>query len=149
MFIQIAIGTGLLIISILIGAVSAWGIELAFLRSHRWLMREPHRPKLMIVVAGVALWVLGILTAGTWIWAGAFYALGIFATMEESVYFALVAFTTLGFGDILLPVEWRLLAGMAATNGLLNFGALTALLVEALRHVRLGQVEQRRRSGKP
>ncbi len=145
MFIQIAIGAGLLLISILIAAVSAWVMEILFQRAHGWLMREPHRPKLVALIVAVSLWVLGIITAGVWIWAGAFYALGIFPTLEEAVYFAIVSYTTLGFGDVLLPVEWRLLAGMAAANGLLNFGLLTALLVEALRHVRLGQVEHRRR----
>mgnify|MGYP003674721669 CR=1 FL=1 len=55
---------------------------------------------------------------------------------EESVYFGFVAFTTLGFGDILLPLQWRLLGGMAAANGLLNFGLLTAVIVETLRQVR-------------
>jgi hypothetical protein len=70
--------------------------------------------------------------------------LGIFETLEEAVYFALVSYTTLGFGDVLLEKEWRLLSGMAAANGLLNFGLLTALLVEALRHIRLGQMDVRR-----
>ena len=63
------------------------------------------------------------------------------------MYFSLVSFTTLGFGDVLFPPEWRLLSGMAAANGLLNFGLLTALLVEALRHVRLGQMNARDRRG--
>lgn len=149
MLIQIAIGSGLLLASILIAAISAWVMELTFMRGHDWLMREPHRPKLMALIVGVSLWILGIVTAGVWLWAGALYALGIFQTLEESVYFSIVTYTTLGFGDVLLPKEWRLLAGMAAANGLLNFGLLTALLVEALRHVRLGQVETRRNaSGK-
>jgi voltage-gated potassium channel Kch len=143
MNIQIALGTGLLLTSILLAAGSAWVMEVAFLRGNDWLMREPHRPKLVILIAGVSLWILGVITAGIWVWAGAFYALGVFSSLEESVYFAMVTFTTLGFGDVLLPMEWRLLAGMAAANGLLNFGLLTALLVEALRHVRLGQVSNR------
>ena len=33
-------------------------------------------------------------------WAVAFHRLGVFANAEESAYFALVSFTTLGFGDI-------------------------------------------------
>ena len=81
---------------------------------------------------------------GVWVWAAAFLELGAFSTLEESVYFALVVFTTLGLGDVILPMEWRLLAGMAAANGFLNFGLLTALLIEALRQVRLAQVEKRR-----
>jgi hypothetical protein len=144
-FLQIALGSGLLLVSILIAALSAWAMESLFARFHTWLMREPHRPKLMLVMLFASLWVLGIVTAGVWIWAFAFWALDIFVTFEEAVYFALVSFTTLGYGDILLPTQWRILGGMAAANGLLNIGLLTALLVEALRHVRLGQVDARRR----
>ena len=66
---------------------------------------------------------------------------GIFESFEASVYFALVAFTTLGFGDILLPLEWRLLAGLAAANGLLIFGIFTAMLVETIRETRSRQRE--------
>jgi hypothetical protein len=80
-----------------------------------------------------------MMTLAVWIWAIAFYALGVFITVEASVYFSLVAFTTLGFGDILLPQEWRLLGGICAANGLLMIGLLTAILVEALRETRLKQ----------
>ena len=73
-------------------------------------------------------------------WAFAMMGLGIFDSLELSVYFSLVAFTTLGFGEILLPEEWRLLGGMAAANGLLNFGLVTAILVEALRQIRTHQI---------
>jgi hypothetical protein len=41
------------------------------------------------------------------------------------------------------PPAWRILAAMAAVNGFLSFGLLTALLVEALRQVRLAQLERR------
>ena len=79
------------------------------------------------------------MTVSVWIWAIAFWSLQIFTTFEACVYFSLVAFTTLGFGDILLPVKWRLLAGMSAANGLLIFGLLTAMLVETLRQTRSRQ----------
>jgi hypothetical protein len=103
-----------------------------------------HRPKLVLMIAGVSLWVLGVITAGVWLWAFAYLWIGAFGTLEEAVYFSLVCFTTLGFGDVLLPQDWRILAGMTAANGFLNFGLLTALLIEALRQIRLGQVERRK-----
>jgi Ion channel len=142
-FIQIALGSVLLLASILTTAISAWVMEVAYGRSHGWLMREPHRLKLMAMIAVVSVWVLGVITAGIWIWAVAFHVLGVFTSLEEAVYFAMVTYTTLGFGDLLLPQEWRLLGGMAAANGLLNFGLLTALFVEALRHVHIGQLRSR------
>ena len=66
--------------------------------------------------------------------------LGLFDALEPAVYFALVSFTTLGYGDLLLPDGWRLLGGMAAANGFMTFGILIASLVEALRHVRVAQI---------
>jgi hypothetical protein len=140
MFLQIIIGSAVLLTTIFIAAASALLAETAFIRAHRWLLREPHRPKMFFLLAAVSVWVLAIITVGVWLWAGVFFGLGAFSTLEEAVYFAIVSFTTLGFGDVLLPPEWRVLAGMAAANGLLNFGLLTALMVEALRAVRLGQI---------
>lgn len=75
-----------------------------------------------------------------WLWAVAFHLLGIFAGFEEAMYFTLVSFTTLGYGDVLMPREWRILGGLAAANGLLSFGLMTALMVESLRHVRVRQI---------
>ncbi len=141
MFVQIALGTALMLLSILIAGVSYWLMETWLTRSRPWLTRAPHRPKLVLVLGVAAVWIMAQMTAGVWIWALTMMALGVFDTLELSVYFALVAFTTLGFGDVLLPMEWRLLGGMAAANGLLNIGLVTALLVETLRQVRLQQLE--------
>jgi hypothetical protein len=145
MFLQIAVGSVLLVVNITIAAVAAMLLEVFFVAIHPWLMREPHRPKLVVLLVGVSVWVLGVITLGTWVWAMALDELGAFATLEQALYFSLVAYTTLGLGDIVPAPEWRLLAGMEAANGLLNFGLLTALLIEALRQIRLGQVEQKKR----
>ncbi len=145
MFIQIALGSGLLVIHVMIMAIAAFLLEVAFRKVHPWLISPPQRPKLLVMLVAVCLWVLAVVTTGVWIWALAYYALGAFATVEESLYFSLVAFTTLGLGDVVAPQEWRILSVMAAVNGFLSFGLLTALLVEALRQVRLAQLEIRHR----
>jgi hypothetical protein len=145
MLTQIAIGTVLLIVNITLAAIAAMALEVMFQKAHPWLMREPHRPKLVLLVAGVSLWLLGVITLGVWVWAGAYYWLGAFPTLEESVYFSIVAYTTLGLGDLVLPQAWRILAGMEAANGFINFGLLCALMIEALRQIRLGQVQWRNR----
>jgi hypothetical protein len=145
MIIQILVGSCLMLTSILVAGISFWFMEVMLLRVTPWFLREPHRPKLMLALSLAAVWSLWLVTAGVWTWAIAFRLMGLFPTMEQAVYFALVSFTTLGFGDVLLPKEWQLLGGMAAANGLLNFGLLIAVLVDALRHVRIGQIEARQR----
>lgn len=76
------------------------------------------------------------MTVGVWLWAFVFIHLNIFPSLEEAVYYSLVAYTTLGLGDVVVPVEWRLLGGMTGANGFLMFGLLTAMLTDALRHIR-------------
>jgi Na+/H+ antiporter NhaC len=51
----------------------------------------------------------------------------------DLVYFAFVNYTTLGYGDILPAVRWRLLGPMTAMNGVLLFAWSTAVIFEVLR----------------
>ena len=139
MLTQLALGSLLTLVTIVIAALSWWAHDSSLRRWQGWATRPPHGPKLMAVLSLSLIWTLGMMTIAVWVWAFALYLLRIFVEFEASVYFALVAFTTLGFGDILLPIEWRLLGGMAAANGLLMFGLLTAILVEILRETRSQQ----------
>lgn len=145
MFVQITVGTCLMLLGMAVAGFSFWGMEVLLARANPWFLREPHRPKMMLALVAAGVWSMWLVTVGVWIWAIAFRLMGLFPTMEQAMYFALVSFTTLGYGDVLLPPEWQLLGGMAAANGFLNFGLLIAILVEALRHVRLGQLEARQR----
>lgn len=49
-------------------------------------------------------------------------------SFEETVYFSVVTYTTLGYGDITLGPDWRLLSGIEALNGILLVGWTSALL---------------------
>lgn len=138
---QIAIGAALIVITIALAAFGFMLMEAALIRARRFLFKPPFRTKLFVLLVLVVLWILLVATSGVWLWAAVFVWLDLFATWEAAVYFALVTFTTLGFGDVLLPLEWRLLSGMAAINGLLIIGLQTAMLIELLRQVRRFQNE--------
>lgn len=139
MFIQIVLGTFMMLVSILGAGLSFWAMEVLLLRYRDWMTLPPHRPKLLLILCVSSVWIMGQVAMGVWLWAALFWSLGLLPTFETTVYFSLASYTTLGFGDVLLPQDWRLLGGMAAANGLLNFGLLTAVLVETLRQVRLSQ----------
>ena len=50
-------------------------------------------------------------------------------TFEQSLYFSAVTYSSLGYGDMVIPEEgWRLLSGIQAMVGLIVFGWSTALL---------------------
>lgn len=63
--------------------------------------------------------------------------------LEEAVYFSIITFTTVGFGDITLEPGWRLLSGIEALSGILLVGWTTALFFSILQRV---EVSRRKRN---
>ena len=93
------------------------------------------------MLAAATLWMLGALTVAAWLWAGLFMYLGAFDALEPSLYFATVSLTTLGFGDVILSDDVRLLSAIVAANGLLMFGLSTAFMIEFVGEVRRDEEE--------
>jgi hypothetical protein len=71
------------------------------------------------VTIGVHLILLTALLAQVAVWAGAFLLCGALPDYATAFYHSAVNFTTLGYGDIVMPPVWRLLE---AANGVLMFG---------------------------
>jgi len=74
----------------------------------------------------VALFLVSVLDAV--IWAYVYLGVGAIEQLETALYFSMVTFTTLGYGDVTLSSDWRLLASFEAANGIMMFGWTTALL---------------------
>lgn len=85
------------------------------------------------VMIAAVLFVLLVQTIIVWIWALVFILVGAIEELEPALYFTLISYTTVGFGDITLGADWRLLSGLTAANGFLNFGWSTAYMVELVR----------------
>ena len=88
------------------------------------------------VIAAAALWMLAGQMIGMWLWALMLIWVGAFEALEPALYFTISAYTTLGFGDLLAPDDWRVLGAVAGANGMLGFGLATAALVEFVRRIR-------------
>ena len=56
------------------------------------------------------------------LWALLYDLGGALDSFSEALYFSLVAFTSLGYGDVTVGVDWRLVAGCQALSGLLLVG---------------------------
>jgi len=47
---------------------------------------------------------------------------------QAAFYFSMVTYTSLGYGDIVLTGDWRIMSAIQAANGLIIFGWTTALI---------------------
>ncbi len=135
---QLLIGSAVMLLTI---AIQALVLNRAAHWIDRWALRLlPRRgelARLALLMAG-AVWVLVAMTLQVWICALLLLESGALHTLESAVYFALVVFTTVGFGDLVLPPDWRILSGLIGADGLLIFGWSTAFMVELVRRLRGG-----------
>ncbi|NVO55342.1 two pore domain potassium channel family protein [Rhodobacteraceae bacterium B1Z28] len=74
-------------------------------------------------------------TIQVWIWAIAWVLLDVLPDWNSAIYFSLVTFTTLGYGDIVLGEGLRIFGSFAAVTGLLAFGLSTAYMVALMTRV--------------
>ena len=132
---QVMVGCVLVSCTIVVEAVFIGLAILGLNRTGAWLVTGHRVMKLVMTLIITTLWLLAALGVAIWIWAAAFMVLGLFESLEAALYFSSVAFTTLGFGDITLGPEWRLLSGVMAANGLVVFSLTTAFLIELMRRL--------------
>ncbi len=87
------------------------------------------------LIASVVLMMFGAAMVESATWAATYVAVGAISGFEPALYFSTVTFTTLGYGDLVLPDGWRLLASFQAANGIIMFGWTTALIVAVAHYV--------------
>ena len=78
----------------------------------------------------------------TTLWAAFYYSRTLFSDFETSLYFSLTSYTTIGYGDVLLPQKWRLLGAIEGVSGVLLCGVSTAFIfavISAMFQIRLRQ----------
>ena len=64
-------------------------------------------------------------------WAAFYAAKHCFPEFRTALYFSLITFSTVGYGDVVLGEEWRLLGGVEALTGMMMVSWSTALLLGA------------------
>ena len=93
--------------------------------------------KAALVAGPVIIMFIAAIIEST-VWAATYLHLGAFATFEPALYFSMVTFTTLGYGDIVLSDDFRLIASFEAANGTMMFGWTAALIVAFVQRVYFG-----------
>ena len=94
------------------------------------LAQKVNVPMKMATLVLTALSVIvGSHSLQVWIWAIYWMQSGALQDWNAAVYFSMVTYTTLGYGDIVLGEGLRIFGSFASVTGLFAFGVSTAFLV--------------------
>jgi hypothetical protein len=77
------------------------------------------------------------------LWGALFLWLGEFTELSEAVYHSAVNYASLGYGDIVMSKNWKLLGPLEAVNGVLMCG-MTAGVLMGILQVQMKQVLRHR-----
>ena len=112
----------------------AWGLMAACVVIHatgvmsavRW-WRLPITPSLRfwvryLVVIRLAAWMVLLHLIEIAAWAVFYVWKDAMADLQSALYFSAVTYTTTGYGDLVLPQEWRLVGAIEALTGILMCG---------------------------
>jgi hypothetical protein len=106
------------------------------LRSHSRVMRRVRLLPFTILL-GASVGIIMIHTIEIWLYAGVYLAAGAFGNFEEALYFSTVTYASVGYGDMLLPHDWRIFGAIEGPVGIIMLGWSTAFLVSLLTQLKL------------
>ena len=94
----------------------------------RQILESPSAPRRFVLLLRVFLWIVLLHLIQVGLWAVVFWQAQALPTLETALYFSLVTYTTIGYGDVVLGPGWRVLAGIEGLTGILLIGWSTAFM---------------------
>lgn len=122
---------GFLLVAVTVSVHAAGSIALlGFLTKFRVVWNRHQGPAFaMASLSGIVASLVLLHLVETGAWAVFFWWKGLLPDLETATYYSLATYTTVGYGDVVLPRQWRILGTSEALVGILMSAWSTALLI--------------------
>lgn len=143
-----------LIMQLLLGGIMIGVTVMVHAIALDFIMKNAHVAEKFIRVGCKILWrpmMAGVIVVSAfashivqiWLWAFLYVIIDAqpLANFSETLYFATVTYTTLGYGDLTLEPAFRMLSAIEGANGFLLFGWTTAFIFEVIAKLYQKEVE--------
>jgi voltage-gated potassium channel len=127
LFREIGIAVGMVIVTLWLQSV---GLAVLILWIRRAVAGDLHRlgpfrsAALVVRLTGAVIVLHGVLIL---FWASCYRRL-CFSSWESALYFSASSYATVGYGDVVLPANWRMLAPLESIIGVLMCGISVSVL---------------------
>jgi voltage-gated potassium channel Kch len=135
MLVQLVLATAMVVTTVLIHLLGL-AILMRVLRSHTRIFRKLTIMPLTLLLAAT-VGIIAIHTIEIWFYALLYLQLDAFSHFEQALYFSTVTYATIGYGDVVMPHQWRILGAIEGAAGIIMLGWSTAFVVSLLTQLKL------------
>ena len=144
MLMNLLFGLSTMIACLLLQSVLIIAAIRYYRRREPWLINPSFWLNVAVITGVMLLLVIGNM-AQVALWALLFLALEEFQQFGEAFYHSAVNFATLGYGDVVMSAQHKLLGPLEAINGALMIGMSTAALISVFQDAlqKMARTQQR------
>jgi voltage-gated potassium channel len=116
------------------------GLSVLLVVVRRYHGHANHRRKVIgdaVAILGAAIGLFALHSAEIWLYAVLYWQRDVFTSFEKGLYFSTSTYATIGYGDLVLPLQSRLIGAIEGANGILLFGWSTAFLFSVVDRMKL------------
>ncbi len=123
-------GGAMLILIVLVHAAGVRSVTSQVVRRSQEIMQRPRAWRADVLMSGIVFLLLALHLAEIGIWSAALIYSDLVKDWRAAAFFAGNTYTTIGYGDVILPLGWKMLAPIIAISGLFTFGWSGSVLVD-------------------
>lgn len=133
---QLFLATGMVTFTVIVH-LTGLALLLGLLYRHRASAWKSRVIADIVAVISAAFGLFVLHTIEIWAWALAYHLLNLLQGWEEAIYFSTTTYVTIGYGDVVLGKEGRLLGAIEGANGIILLGWSTAFFFNIVDRLKL------------
>jgi len=123
-------GGAMLILIVLVHAAGVRGVTGQVVHRSERILRRPTAWRADVLMSGMVFLLLALHLMEIGLWSAALVYSGLVSDWRAAGFFAGNTYTTIGYGEMILPPGWKMLAPVIAISGLFTFGWSGSVLVD-------------------
>jgi hypothetical protein len=127
---DVAFGGGMLLVIMIIHATGVRGVTSYVAHRTHAILARPRGWRADVLMATSVFMLLVLHLVELVVWAASLVAGGLVTSWRAAGFFAGNTYTTVGYGNFVLPAGWEMLAPIIAMSGLFAFGWSGSVLVD-------------------
>ena len=128
-------GGAMLVFIVLVHAAGVRAVTTHVMRRSEAILLRPALWRADLLMGSIVFMLLALHVAEMIIWAAALVYSNLVPDWRSAGFFAGNTYTTVGYGNFILPNGWRMLAPIIAMSGLFTFGWSGSVLVDFVQRI--------------